>query len=59
MLNWAWLVETDDGFWEQFDCLNCMALEAQWSLWKEDKTIVIDLDVGTIKFATMTTEKKK
>ena len=28
-------------------------------LWKEDKTIVIDLDVGTFKFATMTAEKKK
>ena len=30
MLNWAWIFESKEGHWEQFDCLVCMALESKW-----------------------------
>ena len=58
MLNWAWIVESNElGHWEQFDCVTCMALESKYQLWKNDKSVKFKLSIGTVKFGTMTVEK--
>ena len=58
MLNWAWIIENENNQWEQLDCLTCMALESKWQAWLKEKSIEFDLSIGTIKYATMTVEKK-
>ena len=58
MLNWAWIYESEDGFWYQFDCIPCMILESKWRQWLKDKSVTCVLIIGTIHFDTMTAKKK-
>ena len=59
MLNWAWVYETEEGEWKQFDCLQCMMLESKWHKWKKDDSVSIKLWVGTIDFKNMTYQIEK
>ena len=58
MLNWAWIHETADGTWQQFDCISCMILESKWQQWRKDKKIICKLMIGTIDFNRMIAEAK-
>ena len=57
MLNCAWIYESEDGIWMQFECLPCMVLESKWHKWLKDATTTCTLLIGTICFDTMTAEK--
>ena len=58
MLNWAWIHQTNEGTWQQFDCIQCMVLESRFQLWLKDKSVKCKLMIGTINFEKMTAEKK-
>lgn len=57
MLNWAWIHESEDGSWAQFECIPCMILESKWHHWKQNKNTICKMRIGTINFETMTADQ--
>ena len=65
-LNWAWLFEVEDG-WKQFNCLECMVLEAKRRQWLETiknqklitESYTFKLAIGEIDFKRMVAVKIK
>ena len=58
MLNWAWIYQSTDGLWKQFDCIQCMILESKMRKWLNDKSVKLTLKIGTIDFERMIAEVK-
>ena len=58
LLNWAWVHETVEGRWQQFDCLSCMILESKWWQWKKDNELECELMIGLIDFERMIAKHK-